>query len=306
LSGGIDLRIRYERASLVKKLALAAAATSILFAGAASAADMSAPAPAYTKAPAAVAVPVYNWTGFYVGGNAGWVGGQASGTSDFVDNSAVVGSVFFSNPQSNRFSPSGFIGGLQAGFNWQLSSPFVLGIEGDFDGMRTSYGFCRQTDSRNAINNCTDLGVGVETISGRTNWLSTIRGRGGVTWANVLFYGTGGAAFGSIKTTESLSCLNDGCGDNSGLQLAQSATSTQTRTGWTAGLGIEAMIARDWSVKGEWLYVDLGSLTNSLVTVGNAAPVGSTQSAVWSRSERFNIVRVGVNYHFNSPVVAKY
>jgi outer membrane immunogenic protein len=56
-------------------------------------------------------------------------------------------------------------------------------------------------------------------------------------------------------------------------------------------------------VKGEWLYVDLGSLTNTLVAVGSSA---STQSAVWSHSEHYNIVRAGVNYHFNSPVVAKY
>lgn len=278
----------------MKKLALATAA-SVLFTGAAFAADL--PARTNTKAPPPVVQPVYDWTGFYVGGNAGWVGERASGTSNFIDTDGGL----FTNPQSNKVSSSSFIGGIQGGYNWRVANPFVLGVEGDFAWLRRSYSFCRQTDIDSA-NNCTDNGRGFESISGRTNWLATARGRAGVTWANVLFYGTGGAAFGGVRTTVSLNCLVAGCG-TSLIQLAGSSIATQTRTGWTAGLGIEAMIARDWSVKGEWLYVDLGSLTNTVVAVGSSA---STQSAVWSRSEHYNIVRAGVNYHFNSPVVAKY
>ena len=59
---------------------------------------------------------------------------------------------------------------------------------------------------------CSDNGFGFETISSKTDWLATVRGRLGVTWGNWLFYGTGGAAWGRVDTTLTLSCLVGGCG----------------------------------------------------------------------------------------------
>jgi outer membrane immunogenic protein len=284
----------------ISKMIGAAGVATILGIGAASAADLP------MKAPPPVVAPVWNWTGFYIGGNAGWAGEKASGTSDFIDTVFAPGNTEFSNPQSNSPSGSSFTGGVQAGYNWQVAPRFVLGVEGDWDWLNTKYNFCRQADRLSTA--CLDAPpniFGFETIASQTNWLATARARAGVTWDRFMFYGTGGVAFGSIRTTESLSCLTDGCGGASTLKLALSSSTTQTRTGWVAGLGVEGMLNSQWSIKGEWLHYDLGSLSNTFTTVGNVG-VG-TQSVVWSRNERYDTVRVGLNYRFVSgPVVAKY
>jgi outer membrane immunogenic protein len=265
---------------------LTAAGLCVGFSAAASAADLGSPAPApvYTKAP--IVEPAYNWTGLYLGGNAGRARESASGISDFID-TGVPPSV---NPQSNSFSSVGFVGGGQIGYNWQVAPNWVLGAEGDWDWLRTNYKLCRQTDDEV----CFDAGRGFESISSQTKWLATARARAGVTVDKFMFYGTGGAAWGSIQSTESLNCLVGGCGTSSG-KLASSSSITQTKAGWAAGLGVEGMLARNWSIKAEWLHVDLGHLSNTLTTVGNAN--SGTQSAVWSRDERFDMLRVGVNYH---------
>jgi outer membrane immunogenic protein len=252
---------------------------------------------------APLAAPAYtDWSGFYVGGNVGGVGERASGTSNFVDTAFPANSPSFANPQSNSLSPSAVIGGLQAGYNWQVSPRFVLGVEGDFDWTNTSYSFCRQTD-RLFSTACLDALPNIDgfaSVSGGTDWIATARGRVGVTFNQFLLYATGGAAWGAVHSTEGLSCQVDGCGATSTLRLATSASTTQVKSGWTAGVGLEGMIWRNWSVKGEWLYVDLGNATDSLVTTGNR---GGTESVVWSRSEHYNIFRVGLNYHFGGPAM---
>jgi outer membrane immunogenic protein len=271
---------------------LTAAGLNFGFGAAAPAADLPRPAPApiYLKAPVA---PTYNWTGFYIGGNAGWVREVASGTSDFVDTGVLIGASEV-NPQSNSPSNSGFIGGGQLGYNWQVARQFVLGAEGDWDWLNTRYSFCRQTNVVSIA--CVDKPgnpFGFESIGSQTNWLATARARAGVTWDRYMAYGTGGAAWGSFKTTESLSCLNAGCGSSS-IQLAASSSITQTQTGWVAGLGVEGMLSPNWTVKAEWLHYDFGNLSDTFTTVGTRG----TQSVVWSRDERFDAFRVGVNYLF--------
>jgi outer membrane immunogenic protein len=248
---------------------------------------------AFAAVGAASAAPTNSWTGFYIGGNAGLATGSTTGTSDFIDTS-VIGTPFFSNPQAGAPSNSGFIGGAQFGYNWQVSPHFVLGTEGDWDWLQTKYSFCRQTDTFSTA--CTDTGFGNENIGSQANWLATARARVGATVDRFMFYGTGGVAWGSIQTTDSLSCLVGGCG-LSGLHLAASSTVTQTKAGWAAGFGAEGMLDAHWSIKFEWLHVDLGNLTDTLTTVGTG---GTSQSAVWSRDERFEIFRTGVNYRFGA------
>jgi outer membrane immunogenic protein len=276
-------------------ISLASFAAAGLNVSAASAADMRAPAPIYNKAP--ILAPAYNWNGFYFGGNAGAAREHATGTSDFVDTFFAPGNSEFSNPQSNGPSNTSFIGGVQAGYNWQVSPHVVLGAEGDWDWLNTKYSFCRQTDVQSTA--CSDVLpniFGSESIASETKWLATARARAGVTWDRFMFYGTGGAAWGRLDTTESLSCLVDGCGGTSTLKLAASSTLSQTKAGWVAGLGVEGMLSPNWSVKAEWLHVDLGNLSQTFTTVGN---VPGSQSVVWSRDERFDMVRVGVNYHLH-------
>lgn len=234
-----------------------------------------------------------NWSGFYIGGNVGGVVSHASGTSDFTD--TTLGAV--SNPQTDLFSRGGFLGGVQAGYNWQFSPIWVAGIEADWDWTNPKYSFCRQTDPSSVA--CSDTGDGFETISSKTEWLSTFRGRLGVSWQNWLFYATGGAALGRVQTGLTLNCLNDGCGANSGVKLLATSTSSTTKAGWVAGLGAELMLSPNWSARAEWLHIDLGTITNALPTAGLSLGVPSVQTAIWSRSESADEFRLGLNYSFH-------
>src|SRR5262249_7319479 len=116
-----------------------------------------------SSAPAAQAV---NWTGFYFGANAGGVIAHTSGTSDFTDTSSV-----FTNPQTNVFSRAVFLGGVQAGYNLQVSSIWVAGVEADWDWSGTKYNFCRQTSPASVA--CSDSNRGFETIGSNTECLGT-------------------------------------------------------------------------------------------------------------------------------------
>jgi outer membrane immunogenic protein len=239
-----------------------------------------------SSAPAAQAV---NWTGFYFGANAGGVIAHTSGTSDFTDTSSV-----FTNPQTDVFSKAVFLGGVQAGYNLQFSSIWVAGVEADWDWSGTKYNFCRQTSPTSVA--CSDNDKGFETIGSKTEWLATFRGRFGVAWENWLFYATGGGALGRVRTDLTLSCLVDGCGDNSVTQLLTTQTTKTTKAGWVAGLGAQLSLTRNFLARAEWLHIDLGTITNSLSTAGSN---NSVQTAIWSRNESFDEFRLGLDYLFH-------
>jgi outer membrane immunogenic protein len=91
----------------------------------------------------------------------------------------------------------------------------------------------------------------------------------------------------------SQSCLVNGCGGSS-TALATSSTISTTKSDWVAGAGVEAMLTDHWSLRGEWLHVDLGTISSALSAVGN----NSVQTTTWSRNEKFDEFRAGVNYKF--------
>ena len=137
--------------------------------------------------------PAWSWTGFYVGGNIGGVVERAAGTSDFVDTSS--GPPNNVNPQSNSFSDPAAIGGVQAGYDWQINQRNVLGVEVDWDWTNEGYSFCRQTNVLGLP--CSDNDFGFELISSNTHWLATARARFGfLATYRLSLYGTGGAAWG--------------------------------------------------------------------------------------------------------------
>lgn len=244
--------------------------------------------------PAVAAGPAPSWTGFYIGGNVGGATERASGTSNFLQ----AGDSAAPNPQLDALNPSSPIGGGQFGFNWQVDQRWLVGIEGDWDFMRSRYSFCRQTDTDSAA--CFDNGAGFETIGGATDWLATARGRLGiVTSSNMLLYVTGGVAWGQVKTNLAQSCLADGCGLST-TQLAASNSSTTDKAGWVAGLGAAVPIGPNWSARLEWLHIDLGNITGTLTTPG-AIPGPTTSTTVWSRGESYDVIRVGLDYRFGAP-----
>jgi outer membrane immunogenic protein len=228
----------------------------------ASAADL----PRSPYPPQAPTMMPYSWSGFYVGFNGG--GGWGTSSWDGLPSS---------------FSMRGALVGGQAGYNWQVGQ-FLWGVEGDIDWSSVaSRGF---TGCDLGANNCNpQSGTAVCTVGGVTgtcgtsnDFLATIRGRVGVAVDRWMPFVTAGVAFGNIRTTGPISPPNAlGTVDFVGDDVA--------RPGWTVGGGLEfALPSNNWTVKVEYLYVDLGS-----------APVCSgCGNATFTE----NVVRAGFNYRF--------
>lgn len=236
----------------MKKIAVAAVALMTTAAGA-QAADLPVKAP-YLKAP----VPqVYDWTGFYLGANAGFGFGRSATA---VISPAPAG-------EWARLGGLGALGGVQAGYNRQFGSVFgfnnvVLGVEADIQGA----GF---NDDRTC--GLTTPGLNCTAYNQKIDWFGTVRGRVGLATGPVLSYFTGGLAYGNVKTT-----FND-------VNAGVSETFSQTRTGWTIGSGVEAALGGNWTGKIEYLYLDLGNQSGVGVHAFNS-------------DVRAQLFRAGVNY----------
>jgi outer membrane immunogenic protein len=165
-----------------------------------------------------------SWAGPYLGGNLGYA---------------------WASVANNPTKPSGFVGGVQAGYNWQ-NGVWVFGLEGDIQATGAEDTFAPWKFSN--------------------PWFGTVRGRAGYTFNNVLFFGTGGLAFGELRAT------------------TFGVTESHTNAGWTLGVGAEMGFAQNWSAKVEYLYVDLAN-SNFVITGA-------------SNGYRFGLIRAGVNYHF--------
>jgi outer membrane immunogenic protein len=266
----------------MNKLAYLGLAAFVLVAPA-RAADVAVKAP-----PPPVALP-FDWNGFYVGGHFG--GGALSDTVTFV---GTLNSTNFPAGTVAKENAGGLLGGVQAGYNWQLPSNFVLGVEGDF-----SFTDFSTAPALNAIVSVIDPNV-ISHPDPRVTDLATITGRIGYAFDKLLIFGKAG--WGWARTTDNAFTTDAGA-----TILTQ--TLSATRSGWTAGGGVELGLWQNWSAKLEGDYMGFGKRTlGSLVTSGNAEiPTGS----VLLRDHDTNIwvVKAGVNYHFNwgaAPVLARY
>jgi outer membrane immunogenic protein len=245
---------------------MSATAALLMLGTAASAADLSRPMPY----PAAPALPT--WTGFYLGVNAG--GGFGQDRIDF----AVAGTPAFASV-NNAFQ--GVIGGAQLGYNWQFNS-FVAGLETDFQGSNLKSSLTAPCAP--AI--CAPLGLSAA-YSQNVPWFGTVRARVGYAPGPWMIYATGGYAYASVETNATATAA----------PLAATFNSNEIRSGWTAGGGIEVALAPQWSVKAEYLYVDLGSVRNTWNFPG--VPGAPAIPAVINDSHiTMNVVRAGVNYRF--------
>jgi outer membrane immunogenic protein len=236
------------------------------------------------KAPA-VAAAVYDWTGFYVGGNAGYGWGASTNRAiSFVDPLAAVGFANYFATGNNVFpnlSPSGFIGGVQLGYNWQ-SSNFVLGVAADFQGADIGA-------SATGVTPVTPFNTpSTQTLSQRLEWFGTVRGRAGVAAGNWHLFGTGGLAYGNVKSSLNLSAPFG--------PVFFAASNSETLVGWTAGAGVEYGLA-NWVVGLEYLHYDLGrsNVTSFAVPPGPPYP-GASLSA--SQKASGDIVRGTLSYKF--------
>ena len=228
----------------MKKLALGFALAAVCSANA-FAADLR--ARTYTKAPAVD--PAYNWTGFYAGAHLGY------GWEDNRMDVTTLPSPAAANlaPFSYNNKPDGILGGLQAGYNWQTGK-FVWGVEADISA--TDIHGSSTTGPISALAPPIILPGSSHTNTQRMDWFGTVRARLGFTPTDrVLLYATGGLAYGHVKYTSFMDAVP-------GFPVFQFAgTENATQLGWTAGAGGEWAITNNWSVKGEYLYFDLGNHT---------------------------------------------
>ncbi|MCK1741974.1 porin family protein [Bradyrhizobium sp. 139] len=174
------------------------------------------------RAPYTVNQPLnaYSWAGPYLGANLGYEWGSVS---------------------NNPAKPSGFVGGVQAGYNFQ-NGPWVFGVEGDIQAAGADDTFAPWKFSN--------------------PWFGTLRGRAGYAFGNVLFYGTAGLAFGELR------------GQTFGW------TESHTTAGWTIGAGAEVGFAPNWSAKLEYLYIDLSTSQFAITGVSNGYSASVVRAGV--------------------------
>jgi len=250
--------VAYRLGLIMRRLqcALFAAVAVIGFASIASAADMPVKAP--------IVAPAYNWTGPYIG----IAGGYGWGHSNQTD-PGIPCSFFFRNGNNcfaddGSYTVSGGIIGGTLGYNWQ-NGPWVFGVEGDFSW----------ADISGSSNTCGATTPIPHACGTKLESLGTLRGRIGYAMGatgNWLPYVTGGLAVGELQAWDAFT----------------PASGSNFRAGWTVGAGVETGITKNWTVKLEYLYVDLGSQQMFNVVPGVPETVSFTA----------NILRAGINYRF--------
>jgi outer membrane immunogenic protein len=254
----------------------------------AAAATLAGTAFAAEPPPAPPPVPVFTWTGVYIGGQ---IGGAWGGDNFFYTGFDPLTGLAF-NP-SAFVSPSGVIGGAHVGANYQIDKPgagFVLGLEGSVDGTSLHSTGAASLGA---------LGGGSVSASTNTDIQGSIRGRFGIAWDRLLLYGTGGVAFGGFNTSYSTT------GNNGGAPFFASNSFSNTRTGWTAGGGLDYAITNNWSVFAEYRYTSFGTVENNGLAATAFATVPRLTGGVLNstRTLNQNQVQVGFSYKFdiNAP-----
>jgi outer membrane immunogenic protein len=247
--------------------------------------------PSY-KAP--VVYKPFSWTGFYAGLNAGAAWGESDvdltasptffGPGGGAGGGGPDGPATLDRDGSPNLHGRAFTAGGQAGYNWQTGI-LVLGVEGDLNSVL----FTSSGDS--GVRPTPPLSPGIGTYhfseSLSTDWLATLRGRIGYSMDHTLIYATGGAAWANIDFTQ-MSGPFIGCG---GCSVTTSTSST--KSGWAVGGGLEYAFTNNWTLKGEYLHVDLGSVSFADNLAAGGFPAASfTHSATLTE----DLARVGINY----------
>jgi outer membrane immunogenic protein len=222
--------------------------------------------------------PVYNWSTCYGGGNVGY----GSSLDESITFTGSDEAAFFSTNQFPRYiavKPKGAIAGAQIGCNVQ-SALWVYGVESDLQWS--------DIKATGTVSPVPRTGTQFETTASESRkWFGTVRGRAGLlVKPQVLLYGTAGLAYGETELSFSTCAPASPCA---------SAATSGTNIGWAAGAGLAWMFARNWTIKAEYLYVDLGSRA----VTGNTGPIAAPPRVFTASSDqREHIARLGVNYSF--------
>jgi outer membrane immunogenic protein len=255
------------------KTMISGAAVATLFLTPALAADMA------FKAPPPSPAPVYGWTGFYAGVNAGYQFGILKDGVSYLPTPAAFGNP----PYAISTKANGWLGGIQLGYNYQIQQT-VLGLEADFDGGRITGALPVVAPVPGAI-----LAGSVATAQGVLDGLGTVRGRVGYLVTNrLMLFASGGLAYGEFKTTSNTNFPGFGPAFNYVQQ------DSVWRAGWTVGGGAEWALLNNWTAKIEYLFYDI---ENNTVAQPLAPNPPFAVTGHWTMQG--DTVRAGVNYKFN-------
>ena len=267
----------------MRPLLLASVSIAALFiASEASAADLAVKAPRPMMVPA----PVYSWTGCYVGAQVGWGWGHNRHHQPAVFSGGSGGTLLADI--SGKVDSSGGLFGGQVGCNYQFASNWVIGVQGDVAG----------TDFNGRNDDPLGLFFGApfsSTIAIKSDWLASATARIGYTFSDnrAMFYVKGGGAW-----------IHNRWDMHDAFAFYNPSQLTETRTGWTAGIGFEYMLTQNWTAFVEGNYYDFGH--------GKALAVGGffeeAGAAFLSSKQTVETAKIGVNYKFggDAPVVARY
>jgi outer membrane immunogenic protein len=320
------------------KRLLASTAVLALSAGAAFAADLPSSKDPILPLP----LPTPTWTGFYAGLNAGATWSNTP-SLNFTSAPDYILPITLPGMTASNFNyalthtmahtahvatgnPLNFIGGGQVGYNWDFLGKGLFSVEADFQGLAGAGASGAYSSYFTVPNNNNNAGRSAMVLGNyKLDYLGTARGRLGYFLApSLLVYGTAGFAYGGVTVGGSTYSVNYADHTDirndfhlSGIQNFGSRTRSGVAFGWTAGAGAEWMFWNNWSAKVEYLYYDLGTASlNYDAMMRVRFPAGSSGQIFYSNRSfaqvRFNgnVVRAGVNYHFNwsaaAPVVAKY
>lgn len=275
-------------------------AFAFILAGSANAADLP------LKAPPPPAIS--GWTGFYAGLNVGGGIGVNSNTQSATFSSTALGANGLLTNAGNLALPGWILGG-QIGFNWQVSPSIVLGVEADWQWTSQKAATTNSTPPASLAffgAGANGFGYSLATQQKLTE-IATARARGGVLVRDSLWYVTGGLAWGTTKNNYAFSGSANSVVFPPALQpgplLDSAANFSTSKIGWTIGAGVETRLGGGWSAKAEYLYVDLGNVTDTLPIAINPAfgPAfvnGGVANATSTYHVTDNIIRVGLNYKF--------
>ena len=252
------------------------ALVALAVAGPAVAADMPAKAPVY-KATPTVGMAAYNWTGFYVGGHAGWGWSDEDWFIPLTPINIAAGCPGCPVSAGSQTANDWLAGG-QVGINYQVGS-WVWGVEAQASWTRLegSHGVPP---------------FPVFTDHSKTDFLGTVAARFGAAWDRTLLYVKGGGAWAHDRFWQSTATI----------PIVNSVT--DTRWGWMAGVGVEFAFLDNWSVKVEYDYLDFGTRRETLAATCTGC------SFEYDITQTIQLVKVGINYRFGDfgkgPVVGRY
>ena len=285
----------------MKKLLLAGIAAAALgIAGAAHAADLG--VGPYRAAPALGPIPIFTWTGCYLGGHGGGGFGRKNAGDPTGENFAAFG-------ERVRVHTSGFLAGGQVGCDWQFAPNWLIGIEGsgawaDLKGSSVDVATFVNQLGPIVLNTITTTG----TLHARTDFLADVTARVGWVWDRWLIYAKGGVAWDHDKYdfAGQTTCTPGLASCSSVTTGSFDFTGSETRIGWTAGAGIEWAFWGNWSARLEYDFYDFG---NHRVTLVDS--LGTFPAAPADINQQIHTVKFGINYRFNfgkapAPVVARY